>query len=94
MLGLNINEQSLYSPGAFGNATIENANDTAAKYFDLIMEKEQSRGGIDAVIPLTHQTMSDDRELAELRPFPLIVGGHEHGYDQSLSITHTYRYIQ
>jgi len=34
---------------------------------------------VDAVIPLTHQDIADDRILAQKGLFPVILGGHDHG---------------
>lgn len=45
---------------------------------DYIKEKEIANGGIDLIIPMTHQLMPLDRKLAEMNMFPLIVGGHDH----------------
>jgi 2',3'-cyclic-nucleotide 2'-phosphodiesterase (5'-nucleotidase family) len=34
--------------------------------------------GLDEVIPLTHQDMAEDVEMAEMGLFPVIIGGHDH----------------
>ncbi|CAK0877739.1 unnamed protein product [Prorocentrum cordatum] len=34
--------------------------------------------GLDEVIPLTHQDMAEDVEMAKMGLFPVIIGGHDH----------------
>ena len=53
-------------------------NKRACELFDQLAEREAAHGGVDAVIPLTHQLISQDRSLAAMRDFPLVLGGHEH----------------
>lgn len=74
LLGLNTNDKSLYKPGAFGGCGIDRPNTTAIQLYAHLMREEQ----VDVIIPMTHQDMRLDRELAETTLFPLIIGGHDH----------------
>ncbi len=76
LLGLNTEDRSILRADAFGGATIDPLNATAKKMYGDIMRTES---GVDTIIPLTHQLMPLDRELAAMKVgFPLIVGGHDH----------------
>ena len=75
LLGLNTNDPALYKPRHFGGCVIEDVNKTAACMYERIMSVER----VDAIVPLTHQLVGLDRELAELGVgFPVIIGGHDH----------------
>jgi len=75
LLGLNTDEKALYNYNAFNGAKILPINDTAKNLYEKISKKEK----VDAIIPMTHQRMKDDRKLAKMDiGFPLIVGGHDH----------------
>lgn len=83
LLGLLTEDPSLYRKGAFGDCKIEPLEESALKWFDLIHEREAANGGVDAIIPLTHQVMPFDRQLAKSsaaakKNFPIIIGGHDH----------------
>ncbi len=54
--------------------------ETAREYAPKIRE-----AGADAVVALTHLSMSQDKELAKCGEFDLILGGHEHSILQSSS---------
>jgi len=77
LLGLNTNDPSIYSPTAFGGAKIYPLNETCKSLYEEIKRNEPD---IDLIIPLTHQIMPFDRELAELMgaDIPVILGGHDH----------------
>jgi hypothetical protein len=75
VLGLLTNDEGLYRPGVFGNATIDPVIETAERL------EEKLRGEVDFFLPLTHQSIDDDRIFAERfggSKFPIIIGGHEH----------------
>ena len=74
LLGLLTNEDGLYRPNSFGNATIEDIVPTTKRLLQTYSAKA------DFWIPLTHQSMNDDREFAKHFgcTFPLIIGGHDH----------------
>jgi len=75
LLGLLTDDKNLYQAGAFGGAVIEPVVPTAVKYKALLEEKE----GVDLVIPMTHQVIAQDRDMARSNPeFPLLMGGHDH----------------
>jgi len=82
LLGLNTEDPTLYRSGAFGGCTIEPVNSKAKALYDQIMMTEK----VDMIIPLTHQAMTRDRELASTGLFPLIIGGHDHeSYNEVIS---------
>ncbi len=73
LLGVVMNDPSTYRDVPFGSQGVEPANEVALRESAVLRET------CTTVIPLTHQPMEDDRELARLSPsFPLIIGGHEH----------------
>jgi len=77
LLGVVMQDQSVYRRKPFGGAPIEPANATAMAAAERLVREE----GCACVIPLTHQDLSDDRALAASQRtprFPLIIGGHEH----------------
>lgn len=78
LVGLNTPDPNIYREGAFGGCTIEPIKETLFKVYDKIMEKEPD---VDAVIPMTHQLMPQDRDLAKSfddLKIPVIIGGHDH----------------
>lgn len=78
LLGLTTEDPAIKKENSFGGATIEPIADKAAELFDLITEREKRNGGIDAIIPMTHQLMEADRALTAVRDFRLIIGAHDH----------------
>ena len=83
LLGLITEDPSLYRKGAFGDCKITPLEESALQWFDVIHEREAANGGVDAIIPLTHQVMPFDRQLAKSsaaakKKFPIIIGGHDH----------------
>lgn len=74
LLGLNSEDPHLYQDGRFGGCVMEPVNATCAKWVKELKAKEN----VDIVIPMTHQDMDLDRELAEMEVVPLILGGHDH----------------
>lgn len=75
LIGLITQDPQVYKHDRFGNCIIEPLNPTAARLYGDLKSKEK----VDAVIPLTHQLMDEDRELAKMKlGFPLILGGHDH----------------
>eukprot|EP01124_Arcella_intermedia_P003029 TRINITY_DN11649_c0_g1_i1.p1 TRINITY_DN11649_c0_g1~~TRINITY_DN11649_c0_g1_i1.p1 ORF type:complete len:552 (-),score=141.26 TRINITY_DN11649_c0_g1_i1:71-1525(-) len=74
LLGLLCHDQNLYLPTAFGGAvrSLTPVNETA------IAMKEKLCADHDLVLPLTHQEIAHDRELAKTGVFGLILGGHDH----------------
>lgn len=76
LLGVVMEDATVYRRKPFGGAQILPANATALGMARLLHEQ-----GCTCVIPLTHQEMADDRRLAVSQispPFPVILGGHEH----------------
>ena len=87
LLGLLTEDPCLYRPGSFGDAMIEPVIDCTEK---IIAElKGQESDHIDLVVPMTHQSMPNDRIFANHftgSTIPLVVGGHDHDiYDESHS---------
>eukprot|EP00607_Mallomonas_marina_P010970 CAMPEP_0182424222 /NCGR_PEP_ID=MMETSP1167-20130531/10384_1 /TAXON_ID=2988 /ORGANISM="Mallomonas Sp, Strain CCMP3275" /LENGTH=594 /DNA_ID=CAMNT_0024603845 /DNA_START=458 /DNA_END=2242 /DNA_ORIENTATION=+ len=74
LIGLNTEDPMIYRPGSFGGCTIEPILPKARELYEKLREYER----VDAVIPLTHQDIPLDRELAETGLFPVIIGGHDH----------------
>lgn len=77
LLGLLAHQKDLYKPGAFDGHPIEPANQTAVNWTRRLIEQE----GCACVIPITHQDLADDRELAGMQRaprFPVIIAGHDH----------------
>ena len=76
LLGLLTNDEDLYLQGrAFSGAKIEPIVETAQKYVDELS------GNVDLILPMTHQSMKDDRTFAKHfggAVFPIILGGHDH----------------
>lgn len=59
-------------PGAYNGATIEPVLPTLLKFQELLLSKE----GVDLVLPMTHQSISDDRAMAAvLKDIPVVCGG-------------------
>ncbi|EKX49475.1 hypothetical protein GUITHDRAFT_136136 [Guillardia theta CCMP2712] len=59
-LGLLTEDKALYRPGAFNNASIEPVEEVAERLLKRLYEEEE----VDLVVPLTHQVVGKDRELA------------------------------
>ncbi|ORY53862.1 Metallo-dependent phosphatase [Rhizoclosmatium globosum] len=73
LIGLCTNVLTSFKPGPFGKSTILPLKETAVS-----LSQEFTEQGIDLVIPLTHQEMPLDRDLAKTNLFPIILGGHDH----------------
>lgn len=79
LLGVVMEEPTVYRRKPFGGAPLAPANATALAVTARLLRDEKC----DCVIPLTHQDVQADRELAEAQTqagpsYPLIIGGHEH----------------
>lgn len=74
LLGLLTEDPSLYRPDAFHEATILPLAPEARRLRIEMLETQKA----DLVLPLTHQSVARDRELAAEGLFPLILGGHDH----------------
>jgi len=88
LIGVVMVEPSAYHSAPFGGATLLPANATAISAAEHLM----AEANCDFVLPLTHQSIEDDRELAAMkisRPFPIILGGHEHKpFLETIGVTH------
>jgi 2',3'-cyclic-nucleotide 2'-phosphodiesterase (5'-nucleotidase family) len=77
LVGVVMADASVYRGRPFGGVELLPANEAV-----LAEAKELFAKGVRAVVPITHQSIADDRLLAEARAsghrFPVIVGGHEH----------------
>jgi len=68
---------SIYREGVFGGAgkNIVPVNEAAPTVSNDVRGKHPD---VDEVIPLTHQDMAQDVDLAKTGLFPVIIGGHDH----------------
>jgi 2',3'-cyclic-nucleotide 2'-phosphodiesterase (5'-nucleotidase family) len=77
LIGVVMGDPTVYHRKPFGGSDVVNANDAAcAETSRLLREKI-----CDVVLPMTHQSIDDDRALARLQrnpPYSVIIGGHEH----------------
>jgi 2',3'-cyclic-nucleotide 2'-phosphodiesterase (5'-nucleotidase family) len=72
LLGILTNSRSLYPPGSFNGAIIEDPWVTMSRYNDRL------KHAVDLVLPICHlYEIQDERTAAEF-DFPLILGGHDH----------------
>jgi 2',3'-cyclic-nucleotide 2'-phosphodiesterase (5'-nucleotidase family) len=89
LLGLLTTEAGLYLPGSFCDAKIEPTLETAQKCVDELS------GQVDFILPMTHQSMKDDRKFAQHFGgcvFPIILGGHDHTvFDETLHGSRIYK---
>jgi 2',3'-cyclic-nucleotide 2'-phosphodiesterase (5'-nucleotidase family) len=77
LLGLLTNDPALYRPDSFDGSTIEPVVECTERY----LRQHSVEDSIDLWIPLTHQSMADDRIFANKfggTTFPIILGGHDH----------------
>lgn len=73
LIGVVMDDPAVYRGKPFGGTDLARANDAAVSEANQLV-----RQGCRSVIAITHQSIADDRALAGLYPFPVIVGGHEH----------------
>ena len=76
LVGVVMPDETVYRRKPFGGTEILPANEAAqAEAWRLLREERCT-----CVIPLTHQPMAADRELARAQhpAFPVVIGGHEH----------------
>jgi 2',3'-cyclic-nucleotide 2'-phosphodiesterase (5'-nucleotidase family) len=75
LVGVVMTDPTVYRDAPFGGAALEPANDAARREAARLVRED----GCACVIPLTHQTLEEDRELARTgAPFAVVIGGHEH----------------
>ncbi|CAE7252949.1 unnamed protein product [Symbiodinium natans] len=74
MVGVLSDEATLYKPGAFGGATIEDPWKTLAFY----KEKLEKEHNCDLVLPLCHLYECQDEITCRNFDFPVILSGHDH----------------
>jgi 2',3'-cyclic-nucleotide 2'-phosphodiesterase (5'-nucleotidase family) len=77
LIGVVIDDPSVYRRPPFGGATLAPARAAAREAIAHLVERERA----DVVVALTHLTMAEDRALAREQrdpPFLLILGGHDH----------------
>jgi NADPH:quinone reductase-like Zn-dependent oxidoreductase/2',3'-cyclic-nucleotide 2'-phosphodiesterase (5'-nucleotidase family) len=80
LVGVVMTDPATYHRSPFGGGAMTPANDAAREEAKRLVSAE----GCACVIPLTHQTLAEDRDLARAQrepPFPVIIGGHEHVVD-------------
>ena len=73
LVGVLSGEPSLYKPGAFGGATIEDPWKTLAHY-----KKSLQKEKCDLVIPLCHLYENQDEMTCKNFDFPVVLSGHDH----------------
>lgn len=80
LLGVVMHDGGEYRRAPFGGGHIEPANQATLRIAEHLMTSQ----GCACVVPLTHQDIALDRELAHAErpasvpPLPVIIGGHEH----------------
>jgi 2',3'-cyclic-nucleotide 2'-phosphodiesterase (5'-nucleotidase family) len=80
LLGVVMHDGGEYRRPPFGGGHIEPANQAALRIAEHLMQSQ----GCACVVPLTHQDIDLDRQLAHAQrpsavpPLPVIIGGHEH----------------
>ena len=74
MLGALSNSESLYKPGAFGGATIDDPWECMKEY----NAKLKNEDGCDMVLPLCHLYEPQDERTCREFDFPVIMSGHDH----------------
>ena len=78
LIGLCSEDRSVLSKGAFGDCAIAPLNETCKQLVQRLVTEHKC----DVVIPLTHQLVQQDRDLAasldSSLPVPFILGGHDH----------------
>lgn len=77
LVGVVMTDPATYRRPPFGGGVLLPANAAARAEAGRLMREEHCS----CVIPLTHQSLEDDRALAREQrdpPFPVIIGGHEH----------------
>ena len=73
MIGLLSSQPSLYKPGAFGGAVIEDPWQTMEDY-----NRKLKDAGCDMVLPLCHLYVPQDHRTCRQFDFPVILSGHDH----------------
>jgi 2',3'-cyclic-nucleotide 2'-phosphodiesterase (5'-nucleotidase family) len=78
LVGVVMADPTVYRGAPFGGVELVPANDAALEEARILIQ-----GGCATVVPITHQSVADDRSLvtrsaATAPRFPVIVGGHEH----------------
>lgn len=76
LVGAVMDDPAVYRGKPFGGVDLARPNDAVVAETALLLAN-----GCHAVVPITHQSIADDRALAARQrtpPFPVIVGGHEH----------------
>lgn len=77
IVGVVMNDPAVYRRVPFGATRIDPPNAAAMDEAARLVQGD----GCACVVPMTHQTIDDDRSLARTQrspPFPVIIGGHEH----------------
>jgi len=74
LIGLLSNSPSLYRPGAFGGATIEDPWEVMAVY----KKKLEEQKACDVVVPLCHLYEPQDEKTCRDFDFPVVLSGHDH----------------
>jgi 2',3'-cyclic-nucleotide 2'-phosphodiesterase (5'-nucleotidase family) len=77
LIGVVMADPTVYHRKPFGGSDVAEANATACAETARLLRD----GLCDVVVPMTHQSIDDDRALARLQrdpPYAVIIGGHEH----------------
>lgn len=77
LAGLNTEDPLLYTSATWSGLGSSCIDPVLPTFHDL--QKELLGAGFDVVLPMTHQLMQRDREMAQATSdLPLIIGGHDH----------------
>lgn len=75
VLGILTNSKSLYPPGSFNGAVIQDPWESMREYQDAL---EGDDSDVDLILPICHLYEPQDERTAAEFDFPLIIGGHDH----------------
>ena len=88
LLGLLTDELGVFRDGTFRGEPIQNVVDTYEHFYETLVRSATPTA--DLIIPITHETMHRDRELAgsilKTQGSGIIIGGHEHSpHDETIT---------
>eukprot|EP00968_Pinguiococcus_pyrenoidosus_P008553 scaffold616_cov257-Pinguiococcus_pyrenoidosus.AAC.10 len=76
--GLVTDEENLYRDGSFDSAREKGGWISVPDALQELVQDPEILDGTDLFVPITHQTLEDDIDLAHVFDVPLLLGGHDH----------------